>query len=406
MSLAHVHDDDVCYCGSIKMSKIRASKPYRPFFSSGPCVKYPSFDVSNYDVSLLGRSHRSADILAYIHKLLYLIRSQLEIPNDYSIAITPGSATGAMEMALWSFLGSRPVTVFAWEKFGLLWLEDIVNNLELKGVSTFSEDYGLLPDLFHDGSHDIIFPYNGTSSGVCVPDLDWISNDRKGLIICDATSAVVAYDIDWSKLDVTTFSFQKCIGGEGQHGVIVLSRRAVERLEFYQPRWPIPNIFNLKDGRGKFNQELFLGKTLNTPSLLCLQDAFLGFSWMQSEGGLSAMIRRVNGNYAVLESWVKKTSWIDFLVKEPRIRSKTSVTLEFMEGRLANIKDQRENLLKYLKFLEKEAIALDIKNYVTAPIGLRIWCGATVNQEDLERLCVCLDESYEKFNNDDFFHSL
>ncbi len=354
------------------------TRPASPNFSSGPCCKRPGYDPARLDTSTLGRSHRSAAGKAALKRAIDETAELLELPDDYRVGIVPASDTGAVEMALWSLLGPRPVDVFAWESFGLGWVTDVTKQLELDNVRVERADYGELPDLTRaDPDHDIVFTWNGTTSGVRVPDGDWISSERSGLTICDATSAVFAMPLPWGKLDVTTYSWQKVLGGEGGHGVLILSPRAVERLESYTPPWPLPKIFRLtKDER--LIQGIFEGATINTPSMLCVADYLDALQWVRSIGGVEATIARSMANLGVIEAFVAREPWIDFLATDPAIRSSTSVCLS-VDREPAQVKAM-------VKLLETEGVAYDIGAYRDAPPGLRIWCGATVEQSDLEAL--------------------
>lgn len=363
-------------------------KPACSNFSSGPCAKRPGYTLSNLSTSLLGRSHRSAAGKARLAKAIEETKRILQIPPDYLVGIVPASDTGAVEMALWSLLGPRPVDVFYWESFGKEWANDIEKQLKLPGTRIFKADYGQLPDLSQaDFNHDVVFVWNGTTSGVKVPNGDWIASDRSGLTICDATSAVFAMEIPWSKLDVVTFSWQKVLGGEAAHGMLVLSPRAVQRLESYTPPWPMPKIFRLTK-KGSLMKEIFEGSTINTPSLLCTEDYLDALAWADSIGGLKALIERSNANLAVFEDFVAKHNWITFLASSKEIRSNTSVCFKL---------DLSEEQVKAMvKLLEKEAVAYDCGAYREAPPGLRFWCGATVEKSDIENLLPWLEWAYQE----------
>ena len=358
-------------------------KPANPNFSSGPCSKRPGYDVSQLRLDTLGRSHRSALGKSVLQQACAQTASLLGLPEDYRVGIVPASDTGAFEMAMWSLLGQRPVDVFYWESFGQGWASDIAQQLKLDDVRSFSAAYGELPDLAQaDAAHDIVFTWNGTTSGVKVPDGEWISATRSGLTLCDATSAVFAMELPWDKLDVVTYSWQKVLGGEGAHGMLILSPRAVERLESYRPSWPLPKIFRLTKG-GKLIEGLFHGETINTPSMLCVADYLDALAWVESCGGVSATIERSQRNLAVLEAFVRSHDWIHFLAREEAQRSNTSVCLT-LDLEPAQVK-------RMTRLLEEEAVAFDIGAYRDAPAGLRIWCGATVEQADLERLMPWLE---------------
>lgn len=362
-------------------------KPANPNFSSGPCSKRPGYSLADLPTRCLGRSHRSALGKAVLEDSINLSKEILGLPEGYRLGIVPASDTGAFEMAMWSMLGARPVDVFAWESFGSGWVTDIVKQLKLSEVSIYEADYGELPDLNRARpERDVIFTLNGTTSGVRVPDLEWIKSDREGLTFCDATSGVFAMEIDWSKIDVCTYSWQKVLGGEGGHGVLILSPRAVERLESYSPSWPMPKIFRMTKS-GKLNEGIFKGSTINTPSMLCVEDYLDALQWVESLGGLPAVIERSQANLAVLEGFVAQRDWIDFLAADKRIRSNTSVCFK-----LTLTADQVKAMVK---LLEDEGAAYDIDAYRDAPSGLRIWCGATVEASDLEALLPWLDWAYE-----------
>ena len=363
-------------------------KPRNPNFSSGPCSKRPGYDLARLDPATLGRSHRSALGKAALLRACRDTAELLGLPEDYRVGVVPASDTGAMEMAMWSLLGPRPVDVFAWESFGEGWVTDIVKQLKLDAVNTYRAPYGELPELGRaDPGHDIVFTWNGTTSGVRVPDGDWISAEREGLTLCDATSAVFAMELPWDKLDVTTFSWQKVLGGEGAHGMLVLSPRAVERLESYRPPWPLPKIFRLTKN-GELIDGIFRGETINTPSMLCVADYLDALDWVRGLGGVAGTIARSNRNLAVLERFVAASDWIRFLAARPEIRSNTSVCL---------VLDLPETGVKTMvKLLETEGVAYDIGAYRDAPAGLRIWCGATVETADLEALMPWLAWAYHE----------
>ena len=371
------------------------ARPARPYFSSGPCAKRPGWSPENLNAPTLGRSHRSKIGKARLGEAIDRTRALLGVPDDYRVGIVPASDTGAVEMALWSMLGARPVDMFAWESFGAGWVSDVVKQLKLD-ANIYNADYGVLPDLsVADPSHDVVFTWNGTTSGVRVPDADWISDAREGLTICDATSAVFAQALDWPKLDVVTYSWQKVLGGEGGHGVLILSPRAVERLESYTPAWPLPKIFRLTKG-GKLIDGIFSGATINTPSMVCVEDYLDALKWASSLGGLTALHNRADANTAVLNEWVARTPWIDFLCVDPVSRSNTSVCLKIVDPDIAKREEseQRAFVKNIEKMLESEEAAFDIGGYRDAPPGLRIWCGSTVDTSDIEALCPWLDWAY------------
>ncbi|UKO96103.1 phosphoserine transaminase [Nostoc sp. UHCC 0870] len=372
------------------------TKPQNPNFSSGPCAKHPGWSVANLQNACLGRSHRSEDGKAKLAAVIERSKQILGLPADYRLGIVPASDTGAVEMALWSLLGQRPLDILAWESFGQEWVKDVVDELKLSDVRLMKAPYGSLPNLEEvDFSHDVVFLWNGTTSGVRVPNGDWIPDDREGLTICDATSAVFAMDIPWEKIDVLTYSWQKVLGGEAQHGVVVLSPRAVERLETYQPSWPIPKIFRLSQ-KGKLIEGIFKGDTINTPSMLCVEDALDALIWAESIGGLSGLIRRSEANLAAISTWVEQSSWAGFLADKPETRSCTSICLKIVDASFASLspEDQGKFAKKMAKLLEKQQVAYDIAPYRSAPPGLRIWGGATVETTDIEALLPWLDWAY------------
>jgi phosphoserine aminotransferase len=375
---------------------VPAVRPARPFFSSGPCAKRPGWTPEALKDACLSRSHRSKHGKAKLKEAIDRTRKVLGVPQDYRIAIVAGSDTGAVEMALWSLLGPRPVDVLAWESFGEDWVTDVVKQLKLKDTRTIKADYGALPDLAKtDPSHDIVFVWNGTTSGVRVPNGDWISDDREGLTICDATSAAFAMDLPWKKLDVVTFSWQKVLGGEGAHGMLIISPRAAARLESYEPTWPMPKLFRLTKDK-KLVEGIFEGETINTPSMLALEDYIDALKWAEASGGLKGMIERANSNLSALAQWVEKRPWVDFLCADPKTRSNTSVCLKIVDPWFTALtKDaQAAAASKIASILEKEGVALDIGGYRAAPPGLRIWCGSTVECVDIEKLTPWLDWAF------------
>jgi len=372
-----------------------AMRPARPEFSSGPCAKRPGWNPQNLSNAVLGRSHRSKLGKARLKEAIDRTREVLEVPDDFLIGITPGSDTGAVEMALWSMLGPRPVQLLAFESFGKDWVTDVVKQLKLP-AEVLDAPYGQLPDLSKVRKDaDLVFTWNGTTSGVRVPNADFIAADREGITICDATSAAFAQDLDWAKLDVVTFSWQKALGGEAAHGVLILSPRAVARLESYTPAWPMPKLFRMTKG-GKVNLEIFEGSTINTPSMLAVEDAVDALKWAEQIGGFTEMKRRADANLAVLAEWVAKTPWVEFLAATPEIRSNTSVCLKVVDPRVTGLSDdaQADFAKKLASALEKEGAALDVGGYRDAPPGLRIWCGATVEASDLEALTPWLDWAF------------
>ena len=374
------------------------ARPSNPNFSSGPCAKRPGWSPDVLADALVGRSHRAKPAKARIQAVSDLSREILGIPDDYYIGIVPASDTGAMEMSMWSMLGPRGVDMLAWESFGDGWVTDIVKQLKLENTRTLKADYGHLPDLSQvDFDNDVIFTWNGTTSGVRVENGDWISDDRKGLTFCDATSAVFAMDLPWQKLDVTTYSWQKVLGGEAQHGMLVLSPRAVERLESYSPPWPMPKLFRMAKG-GKFDDSIFSGATINTVSMLCVEDALDALKWVKSVGGQAGVMKRSEGNLAALSTWVKKTSWVEFLASDPAVRSCTSICLIITAEWFAALPSdgQEAAAKKIVSLLDAEGAAFDIGAYRDAPPGLRIWGGATVETKDIEALCPWLEWAYEQ----------
>ena len=371
-------------------------RPAIPHFSSGPCAKRPGWTLQALKDAVVGRSHRSKLGKARLKQAIDLTRDILGVPADYRIGIVPASDTGAVEMALWSLLGARPVTMLAWESFGEGWVTDVEKQLKLKDVTLIKAPYGELPDLAKvDFDTDVVFTWNGTTSGVRVPDADWIKADRKGLTICDATSAAFAQELDFAKLDVVTFSWQKVLGGEGAHGMLILSPRAVERLETYKPSWPLPKIFRMTKG-GKLIEGIFVGETINTPSMLCVEDYLDALKWAKSLGGLDALVARADANFAVLNDFVERTPWIANLAVKPETRSNTSVCLTIVDPEVTTLSaDEQAAFAKgIVTALDKEGVAYDIGAYRDAPSGLRIWAGATVEASDLEALTHWLDWAF------------
>ncbi|ATI40790.1 phosphoserine aminotransferase [Pacificitalea manganoxidans] len=368
-----------------------ATRPANPRFSSGPCAKPPTFTLDQLADAPLGRSHRAAVGKEKLKSAIETTRDVLGVPADYHIGIVPGSDTGAVEMAMWSLLGARKATMLAWESFGAGWVTDVVKQLKID-AEVKTADYGEIVDLTTvDFDTDVVFTWNGTTSGVRVPNGDAIPADRAGLTICDATSAAFAQELPWDKLDVVTFSWQKALGGEAAHGMLILSPRAVERLESYTPAWPLPKIFRLTKG-GKLIDGIFRGETINTPSMLCVEDYLVALDWAKSVGGLEGMIARADANTAVIADFVDTHDWLEFLAAEPAIRSNTSVCLKFADAR---IQDGAAFAKAVAKRLEAEGVALDIGAYRDAPAGLRIWCGATVETADLEALMPWLEWAFE-----------
>jgi phosphoserine aminotransferase len=366
-------------------------KPANPNFSSGPCSKRPGYDLNQLDISTLGRSHRAAVGKVALKQACEQTAELLGLPEGYRVGVVPASDTGAVEMAMWSLLGARGVDVLAWESFGSGWVTDINKQLKLDNVRSLVADYGQLPDLEQvDFDNDVVFTWNGTTSGVKVKNGDWIADDRAGLTICDATSAVFAMEMPWEKLDVVTYSWQKVLGGEGAHGMLILSPRAVERLESYTPAWPLPKIFRMTKG-GKLIEGIFRGETINTPSMLCVADYLDALGWVAGMGGLNAAIAKSKANLSVVEVFVADNEWINFLAVDPATISNTSVCL--------TLDAEADQVKEMIKLLDQEAVAYDVGAYRDAPSGLRIWCGATVEQSDLEALMPWLKWAYASVKN-------
>lgn len=368
-------------------------RPASPNFSSGPCAKRPGWSVSVLKGALVGRSHRSKPGKARLKEVIDRSRRLLGLPDDYRIGIVPASDTGAIEMAMWSLLGPRGIDVVAWESFGKQWVTDVTKQLKLKDVRVIEADYGRLPDLSQvSGDRDVVFTWNGTTSGVVVPDGDWISADRQGLTLCDATSAVFAYVLPWDKLDVVTYSWQKVMGGEAQHGMLILSPRAVARLESYSPPWPMPKLFRMTKS-GSVTEGLFAGETINTPSMLAVEDALDALVWADAIGGPMALLGRCHANFNAIDAWVAATPWVDFLAEVPATRSRTSVCLKFVDPWFVALPaaEQAAVAKDMVALLEKETAAYDAGAYRDAPPGLRIWAGATVETNDLKALFPWLD---------------
>lgn len=377
-------------------------KPSNPNFSSGPCAKRPGWSLQSLETALVGRSHRSTLGKERLQEVCNRTRQILGIPDDYNVGIVPASDTGAVEMAMWSLLGQRGVDMVAWESFGAGWITDVKQQLKLDDCRTFIGDYGYLPDLTAiDWSRDVVFTWNGTTSGVCLPNGDWIDDDRKGLAICDATSGAFAMELPWKKLDVVTWSWQKVMGGEAAHGMLVLSPRAVERLESYSPPWPLPKIFRMTKN-GQLIEGIFQGSTINTPSMICVEDAIDGLRWAEEIGGLPTLIARTQANLAALSEWVDRTSWVDFLASTPRTRSSTSICLVFADSVVTKLShnEQADLSKRIVALLDKEGVAYDIGSYRDAPPGLRIWGGATVETGDIIALIPWLDWAYSNLNSE------
>jgi phosphoserine aminotransferase len=373
-------------------------RPANPCFSSGPCAKRPGWSPAALSQALVGRSHRSKEGLAQCVEVIERSKAVLKIPADYRVAMVPASDTGAIEMAMWSLLGPRGVDVLSWENFSETWVDDIVNHLKLKDVRHLGAPYGKIADLSAvSPDRDTVFVWNGTTSGVRVPNGDWISADRQGLTLCDATSAAFAMRLPWEKLDVVTWSWQKALGGEAAHGMIALSPRAVERLETYTPPWPLPKIFRMT-AKGKLMEGLFRGETINTPSMLCIEDALDTLKWAESVGGLDGCVARAEGNFAVVADWVAKTPWVEFLAEDPATRSCTSPCIMITDPWFQSLDPETRFTTnrRMLARLDKEGIGYDLATHRASPPGIRIWIGATVEKSDVEALLPWLDWAWEQ----------
>ena len=377
-------------------------KPIRPEFSSGPCAKRPGWSLNALKQSSLGRSHRHKDCKNKLNQVIELSKSILNIPNDYLVGIVPGSDTGAIEIAMWNLLGSKPVKILVWDSFGADWANDIQLQLKLKDLEILKVDYGKLPSLNgFDFKGDVVFNWNGTTAGVCVPNGDWIKNSLDGLTICDATSAAFAMDIDWSKLDVGTFSWQKSLGGEAGHGMIILSPKAVDRINTYKPSWPIPKLFQLKKNN-EINLDIFSGSTINTPSMICVEDFLDALNWTKEIGGLKQLIRRSRDNLNTIKDWVFSSTWVDFLCEDLNNLSNTSICLKLIDTKLITQSLETKNTIEknIINLLEENNVAFDIGSYRSAPPGLRIWGGPTVDNDDIKKLLPWLDWAYDKSLHD------
>ena len=373
-------------------------KPADPRFSCGPVKKHPGWSFDELKNAPLSRTHRAGAAVARIKESIDRTHALLGLPDDFHVALMPGSDTGAMESALWSLLGQRGVDVFGWDVFGNRWIVDTRDELKLKDLRVFQAAAGELPDLSqYDGNRDAVFTYNGTAAGVRIPDFDWIPADREGLTICDATSAAFALDIDWSKIDVLTFSWQKCMGGEAQHGMLVMGPRAIERLNTYKPDWPIPNVLQLHEG-DKAGMKLYEGSTLNTPSLMCVEDYVASLKWASKIGGLPALLERSRNNFAALDAWVKQSDWVDYLCEDEAARSPVSVTLKYTAPEMANASDDEKWALtaRISALLERENAGLDISMHRASVPGIRIWCGPTIDSDDLAALGPWLDWAWRE----------
>ena len=372
--------------------------PGNPNFSSGPCAKRPGWKISVLNKALVGRSHRSKESVKKIQKILTELRSILVIPKDYEVALVGGSDTGAFEMAMWNLLGYKSVEVLAWESFGKDWILDIVEQLKIKDAKLIQSDYGQLPDLKNiNFENDVVFTWNGTTSGVKVPNGNWIPDTRKGLTLCDATSAVLAMSLPWKKLDVITFSWQKVLGGEAQHGILVMSKRAIDRLKIYNPPWPIPKLFRITK-EGKLQKKIFQGSTINTPSLICIEDAIDALNWVKKIGGLNEMINRSINNLKIIEMWVSNTKWIDFVAEKKETRSSTSICLKIVDPWFNSLSNEDKiNIIQFIsENLAKNKVAYDINSYPSAPSGIRIWGGGTIEKKNIELLLPWLDWVWKK----------
>jgi len=372
--------------------------PQNPNFSSGPCAKYKNWSLDKLSGALIGRSHRSKKGKKKLKICIEETKSLLNLPSEYLLGILPGSNTGAFEIALWNFLGSRQVDILAWESFGYDWVNDITNQLKLSETKVLKAEYGLIPDYKKvNFENDVVFTWNGTTSGVCLPNANWIENDREGLTICDGTSAIFAVDIDWKKIDIFTFSWQKALGGEGAHGMIILSPRAVDHINKFTPSWPMPKLFNLKKNN-KLNLGIFEGLTINTPSMLVVEDWLTIIDWANSNGGLEYLKLKTKENFEIINKFCSQNGWIDFLAPNKLFRSNTSVCLKFIDPWFTSLNEKSQNqyLDKFLSFLEDHNAAFDIKSYRTAPLGLRIWCGPTVEKDDLKLLTEWLSLSWRE----------
>ena len=377
------------------------TKPNNPNFSSGPCAKRPGWNIQNLKTDSLGRSHRAKLPKQRLLEVITLTKEILQLPKDYRVGILPASDTGAIEAAMWSLLGKTGVEVLAWENFGNDWVKDIKDQLKPENLTIHKADYGNITDFNNlNFDNDIVFNWNGTTSGVCVPNTDWIPQDRKGLTICDATSAVFAMDMDWSKLDVVTWSWQKVLGGEAAHGMIAMSPKAIERLSEYEPSWPIPKIFRLANNK-KVIEGIFKGETINTPSMLCVEDAIDALQWIQSIGGYAGSIKKSKSNLEIIKKWVASHDWIDFLANDPNTLSSTSICLKITEDWFVQLseEDQQAKVKEINSLLEKEGVAYDINAYRTAPAGFRIWGGATVEASDIETLLPWIEWGYRSIKS-------
>ena len=376
-------------------------KPGNTNFSSGPCAKRPGWSIESLKNSPVGRSHRSKECKEKLNEAIVKSKQLLKLPDNYLLGIMPGSNTGSLEAALWSLLGLNDVDILAWENFGKDWVADVIDQLKIKKVNSHLADYGKLPDLNKvNFDNDVIFTWNGTTSGVRVPNADWIPGDRKGLTICDATSGIFAMEMDYNKLDVITWSWQKVLGGEASHGMLALSPRAVQRLENHIPSWPIPKLFRIANKK-KLIKGIFEGSTINTPSMICVEDVLDALNWVESIGGSKELVKISNENLNIIESWVNKSSWIKFMCEDKNSRSSTSITLSIKDDWFNKFKEeeQRDTIKKIVSILKKEGVANDINGYAKAPPGLRIWGGATVQNDDMRKLLPWIDWAYHSVKN-------
>ncbi|MBL1141415.1 MAG: phosphoserine transaminase [Proteobacteria bacterium] len=379
-------------------------RPDDPRFSSGPCKKHPGWNLSGFPVNNLGRSHRASKPKYRLEDVINRSASTLGLPDDWLLGIVPASDTGAFELALWSMLGQRGVDVFVWESFSNDWADDIQNQLQIEDLNIFKADYGDLPDLtVTKTDRDIVFVFNGTTSGVRVPNMDWVASEREGVVFCDATSAAFAMELDYEKLDVVTWSWQKVLGSEGGFGMLALSPRAVQRLEEYQPPRPLPKIFRLIK-KGKVDRAIFNGATINTPSMLAVEDSLSALSWAESIGGLSSLIKRCDDNFNVVNEWVKKSNWIDWLPNDPATYSTTSMCLKIVDEKFTSLSTDEQNaaIKTMCQWLEEEGVAYDIAAYRSAPPGFRLWGGATIEKSDLEKLLPWFDWAYQHWLENEF----
>jgi len=378
------------------MTDVPALKPERPFFSSGPTAKFPGWSATNLKTEALGRSHRSAIGKARLKYAIDLTRELLGVPDDYLVGIMPGSDTGALECAMWTMMGARPATVAAWESVGNVWIQDAVKQLKLKDLTVLDADYGDIPDLASiPQGNDVVFTWNGTTSGARIPDTDWLETGREGITINDATSAVFAQEMDWAKLDATTFSWQKVMGSEAQHGMLILSPKAVARIESYDPEWPLPKLFRVKKG-DKLNRGIFVGETINTPSMLATEDYILALEWAKSIGGRKALFDRADANARILTDWIEATPWLRNMVADPAKRTNTGVCFVFQGEYYDSLspEDQAGVPKTIAKMLEERGVGYDFNGYRDAPPSLRVWCGGTVEAEDITRLLPWIEWAY------------